>query len=73
MARQTVSEIVKFNDDARQSLDHLHSQRVSSSTSIEAASEFLKTASKWDGNGGPSLEKIEPLPVLIFDASHTRC
>jgi hypothetical protein len=58
MASQ-ISEIVKFNDDARQLLDQVHRQRVSSSTSIEAARESLKTACKL------SPAKIEPLPVLI--------
>jgi len=72
MALQAISEIVKFNDDARQSLDQLHRQRVSSSTSIEAASEFqdcLQMGWEW----GPSPATIEPLPVLIFDTSHTQC
>jgi hypothetical protein len=50
VARKTIWEIVKCNDNARQHLDQLHRQMASSSASIEAAREFLNIAP--NGTGG---------------------
>jgi len=64
MALQTISEMLEFNDHARQFLNFLHRQRVASSSSIEGAREFLKSAREWSCGGDLPPPKIDLLPVL---------
>ena len=60
MDRKAISQMLSFNEDARQFLEQLQRQMAFSSASIEAAGAFLRIAPKWDGDRAPA--KIEPLP-----------
>jgi hypothetical protein len=64
MALKIISEILEFNDDARQFLNFLHRQMVASSSSIEGAREFLKSARQWNLSGGLPPPKNKPLSQL---------